>query len=117
MRDDDSRYEEVAPRRHIEYRDKTEFDRIAFAMRAIKRLRPHKMTVAVYSAVSAIRAESWKDLRSDGSMMAILGVPPHASREHIAYAVVELVGASPVPLAVQIVLADAGPSAGWANEN
>lgn len=115
MRDDDSRYEEIAPRRLIEYRDKTEFDRIAFAMRALKRLRPKKMTVAVYAAVSSIRAESWKDLRRDGGTTAILGIPPHASREHIAYAVVELVGASPVPLAVQMVLADLGASG--SNEN
>lgn len=108
MRDQDSRYEEIDPRRHIEYRDKREFDRIAFAMRALRRLRPKRMTVAVYSAVSSLRAESWIDLKREGATSAILGIPPHASREHIAYAIVELVGASPVPLAVQMLLADAG---------
>jgi hypothetical protein len=111
VREHDSQYEEVDPRRHIEYRDKREFDRIAFAMRALRRLRPKKMTVAVYSAVSSLRTESWIDLRRghEGRATAIVGIPPHASREHIAYALVELVGASPVPLAVQMLLADTGP--------
>lgn len=108
MRDDDTRFEVVDPRRHIEYRDRNEFDRIAFAMRALRRLRPKRMTVAVYAAASTLHAESWQNLRPDGSTSAILGIPPHASREHIAYAVVELCGASPVPMVVQMLLADPG---------
>jgi hypothetical protein len=107
VRERSTQYEEVAPRRRLEYRDPTEFDRIAFAMRALRRLRPRKMKVAVYSAVAALRVESGDDhRRGEGATWAIVGIPPHASREHIAYALVELAGVASVPYAVQMLLAD-----------
>ncbi len=102
----DSRYEQIDPWRSLEYHDPTEFDRIAFAMRALHRLRPKRMTVAVYPAVSALRVESGRDLRREGSTWAIVGIPPHASREHIAYALAELAGTEAVPYVVQMLLAD-----------
>ena len=40
----------------------------------------------------------------------MIGIPPHASREHIAYALAELAGVESVPYAVQLMLAD-GPAA------
>ena len=99
----------IDPHRQIEYHDKTEFDRIAFAMRALRRLKPKGMTVAVYSAVSALRIRSGRDLAGgDGARWAIVGIPPHASREQIAYALAELAGAEKTPFAVQMVLADGG---------
>lgn len=105
----DTHYELFDPQRHIEPRDRREFDRIAFAMRALQRLRPKRMTVAVYPAVSSLRVERGRDLtRTDGSTWAIVGIPPHASREHIAYALVELAGVASVPYAVQALLADDG---------
>lgn len=104
---DTHHYELFDPQRKIEPRDYREFDRIAFAMRALQRLRPKRMTVAVYSAVSSLRIERGRDLsRSDGATWAIVGIPPHASREHIAYALVELAGVASVPYAVQALLAD-----------
>ena len=106
MREHETHYEEIIPRRHIEYRDAREFDRIAFAMRALNRLRPKGMTVAVYSAVSAMRVESGRDLRREGATWAIVGIPPHASREHIAYALAELAGGEAVPYVVQMLLAE-----------
>ncbi len=99
--------EDVAPRRLTEYHDPSQFDRIAFAMRALRRLRPRRMTVAVYEAVSALHVERGADLRGgEGSSWAVVGIPPHASREHIAYALVELAGVASVPYAVEMLLAD-----------
>jgi hypothetical protein len=104
----DSRYEQIDPQRHREYRDPTEFDRIAFAMRALRRLRPKRMTVAVYSAVSRLHVEQGRDLRRDGASWAMVGIPPHASREHIAYALAELAGIEAVPYTVRMLLAEGG---------
>ncbi|NUQ74985.1 MAG: hypothetical protein HUU21_15655 [Polyangiaceae bacterium] len=99
----------IDPHRQIEYHDKSEFDRIAFAMRALRRLKPKGMTVAVYSAVSALRVRSGRDLGGgEGARWAIVGIPPHASREQIAFALVELAGATATPFAIQMVLADGG---------
>jgi hypothetical protein len=106
VRERDTHYEQVDPRRQVEYRDPSDFDRIAFAMRALRRLRPKRMTVAVYSAVSALRVEWGRNLhRGEGGSWAIVGIPPHASREHIAYALAELAGVESVPYAVQMLLA------------
>jgi hypothetical protein len=102
-----TRYEEIAPRQQLEYRDPTEFDRLAFAMRALRRLRLGRMKVVVYPAVSTLRVESGADYRRGaGATWAIVGIPPHASREHIAYALVELAGVASVPYAVQVLLAE-----------
>jgi hypothetical protein len=103
----DTRYEQQDPRRRIEYRDRSAFDRIAFAMRALHRLRLPRMTVAVYPSVATLRVESGRDLRrGEGASWAIVGIPPDASREHIAYALAELAGAASVPYVVQMLLAD-----------
>lgn len=101
----ESRYELRDPRRRIEYHDLEDFDRIAFAMRALDRLRPKRMTVAVYQAVSSLRVEQGSDFRKEGASWAIVGIPPHASREHIAYALAELAGVASVPYTVQMLLA------------
>lgn len=105
MRPRDSRYEQIDPQRRLEHRDAEPFDRIAFAMRALDLLRPKRMTVAVYPAVSSMRVEQERDLRREGATTAIVGIPPHASREHIAYALAELAGVASVPYTVQVLLA------------
>ncbi|APR77374.1 Hypothetical protein A7982_02721 [Minicystis rosea] len=100
-------YELYENQRHIEYRDSEDFDRMAFAMRALRRLRPKRMKVAVYEAVSSLHVESGRDFRrGEGATWAMVGIPPHASREHIAYALAELAGVESVPYAVQMLLAD-----------
>lgn len=102
----DPHHVEIDREQHVEYRDPSEFDRIAFAMRALDRLRPKRMTVAVYPAVSTLRVERGRNLhRGEGGSWAIVGIPPHASREHIAYALAELAGVEKVPYAVQSLLA------------
>ncbi len=103
-RDQEAPYEHVVPRQ-VELRDPSSFDRIAFAMRALDRLKPKRLTVAVYSSVSSLRIESGEDLKRRGARWAIVGIPPHASREHIAYALVELAGIAHVPYAVASLLA------------
>ena len=104
-----SRYEQVDPRLFQEYEDPREFDRMAFAMRALRRLRPRRMKVAVYQAVSSLHVKSGADFgRGEGATWAMVGIPPHASREHIAYALVELAGVASVPYAVQMLLAEDG---------
>lgn len=102
----DAPYELFDPWRAHEYHDPTDFDRIAFAMRALHRLRLPRMTVAVYPAARALRVESGRDLRREGAKWAMVGIPPHASREHIAYALAELAGAEAVPYVVQMLLAE-----------
>jgi hypothetical protein len=105
----DIRYEEVDPHFDQEYHDPSDFDRIAFAMRALRRLRPRRMKVAVYEATSALQVHHGRDFqRGGGASWAMVGIPPHASREHIAYALVELAGVASVPYAVQMLLADDG---------
>jgi hypothetical protein len=106
-RETESPYELFDQQRRIEYRDPEDFDRIAFAMRALRRLRPKRMKVAVYEAVSTLHVESGRDLRrGEGATWAIVGIPPHASREHIAYALAHLAGVESVPYAVQMLLAE-----------
>lgn len=106
-RQDESPYELIDEQRRIEFRDAEEFDRIAFAMRALRRLRPKRMKVAVYEAVSSLHVESGRDFkRGEGATWAIVGIPPRASREHIAYALAELAGVESVPYAVQMLLAE-----------
>ena len=116
MRLQNTQHERIEPRVHLEYRDPSEFDRIAFAMRALRLLQPKRMKVAVYQASSSLQiasGEEWR--RGEGATWAMVGIPPHASREHIAYALVELAGVASVPYAVRMVLAaDAAEAAGHA---
>lgn len=100
----DARYEQADQRRRLEYQDATQFDRIAFAMLALERLRPKRMRIAVYKSVSSMQIESSEDLKREGYRYALVGIPPFASREHIAYALAELVGVASVPYAVQMLL-------------
>jgi hypothetical protein len=107
MRPRVTQIEQRAPeqQQHLEYHDPASFDRIAFAMRTLGRLRTRRMTIAVYSAISTLQIEQGRDLHREGSTWAMVGIPPHASREHIAYALAELAGVASVPFAVQALLA------------
>jgi hypothetical protein len=86
------------------------FDRMDFAMRALRLVRPAGMTVAVFEARSALYSETGRDLRrGPGASWGILGVPPHASREDIAIAVVRMAGRSDDPYVLDVILADDSP--------
>ncbi len=104
MRLHDARYEEVLAARSMEYHDPQPFDRIAFAMRALDRLKIKRMTIAVYSSSSSLRVQCDTVMRGT-KRLAVVGIPPHASREHIAFALAELAGAESTPYLVQSLLA------------
>ncbi len=108
-REAESPYRIVEEQQRIEYHDLEEFDRIAFALRVLRRLRPKRMKVAIYEAASSMHVESGRDFhRGEGATWAIVGIPPHASRAHIAYSLAVLAGVDEVPYAVQMLLAEVG---------
>jgi hypothetical protein len=107
VQEDDEVPFERRERRELVYdHDPGEFDRVAFAMRALERLAPRRLTVAVYPSSVSLNVQRGRDLRREGSEWAIVGIPPHASRAYIAYALAELAGVESVPYAVQMMLAD-----------
>ena len=88
----------IVAQRVFEARSSEAFDRIAFALSVIRLLKP-KLNVAVYPRSRHLEttrggiAEPW----------AILGVPPHATRENIVRAVAELSGAVDQPFLVDLL--------------
>lgn len=109
MRPREPQYERIDPSHQREYEDPSEFDRIAFAMRTLRRLRSRQVKVVVYSTLSALKVESGPDhRRGDDARWAIVGIPPRASRAQIVYALASLLGVAQVPYAVQVLLAADG---------
>lgn len=97
-------------RREIGVASDERFDRMDFAMRALRLARPPGMTVAVFEARSRVYSESGLDLRrGPDATWGILAVPPHASREDIAVAVVRLAGRAHDPYMLDVILAQDTP--------
>jgi hypothetical protein len=97
--------EHVETVRDYEYRDLERFDRIAYALHALRLLSPPRVTVAIYRAGLRLRLEQGRDLRAgEGRTWATLGIPSHASRRQIALAVAELAGCSGVPYVVDLLI-------------
>lgn len=91
--------------RSFEATDAEDFDRIEFAMQVLGVLRPRRLSVAVYRGNSELRVESVRDLRrGGGARWAFVGIPPRASRAHIALALADLAGVAEVPYAVDVLL-------------
>lgn len=85
--------------------DPEEFDRIDFAMQALRLLRPRRLTVAVYRRHAELRIECVRDLaQGEGARWAMVGIPPRASRAQIAHALAELAGVADVPYALDVLL-------------
>ena len=88
----------VQAQRDFEARSSEVFDRVEFAIRLIELLKP-KIDIAVYPRLRRLQttrggvAEPW----------AILGVPPHATRENIVRAVAELAGLEDQPFLVDLL--------------
>jgi hypothetical protein len=80
----------VQAQRRFEARSSERFDRIAYAMSLLRLLKP-PMTVAVYPGSHFIHVERSRP-RNPREPWAILGIPPHATRETIASAIAELTG-------------------------
>ena len=79
------------------------FDRIAFAMHALKVLQP-TMRVAVYEGRWDIKVERGRASTAEPSW-AMVSIPAHATREHIALALAELSGLSALPWVVEALVA------------
>jgi hypothetical protein len=78
--------------RHIA-RQGPPFDRVGYAMRALRMLRPRGLTVAVREGRFGLTIEGGRDWgRGDEARWAVMSIPPDATREDIAIAVAELVG-------------------------
>ena len=82
----------IQAQRRYEARSSERFDRIAYAMALLRILKP-RMTVAVYPRSHFVHVERSRRPNAH-EPWATLGVPPHATRESIASAVVELSGRS-----------------------
>ena len=88
----------IQAQRHFEARSSEVFNRIEFAIRLIALLKP-KLKVAVYPRLRTLETarggvdEPW----------AMLGVPPHATRENIVRAVAELAGVEEQPFLVDLL--------------
>lgn len=81
--------------------DLEEFDRLAFAAEVLGMLELPRTTVALYRGHAHISVSRGHDLaRGPGSTWAIVGIPAHATRIHIVYALAELAGVSDVPYLV-----------------
>lgn len=92
--------------------DDERFDRLEFTARLLARVCPTRMRVAVYERYEELRVEVGRDFgRGEGARWAMLGVPPDASRRHIALAVAELAGVARVPFMIDWLVAGAAGSA------
>jgi hypothetical protein len=104
------RFERVDRAQRYELLDDARFDRIEFAMRALDILRPRNMKVVVYERCSGLQIERGSDYqRGAGASWAMVGVPPHASREHIAYELATLVGVAHEPWVLSRLMAELNP--------
>ncbi|HEY3235765.1 MAG TPA: hypothetical protein VGJ84_13695 [Polyangiaceae bacterium] len=103
-----TRYEYSDREQRFEPADHERFDRLEFAVQALRWLRPKRMTVAVYTRTRHLQIDRGRDLRGgDGATWAIVGIPKTASRRHIAHALAELAGVAQVPFVVDILVARA----------
>jgi hypothetical protein len=89
--------------RHYEARSEESFNRIAYAIELLKVLNP-PMTVAVYRNSRHLQVERGRAL-GENAAWALFGVPPHATRESIARALVELSGLERAPFILDLLSA------------
>lgn len=86
-------------------RSSEEFDRFAFASRALALVRPVKTTVAIREGRRRVKVASGRQWSGDATeRWAILSIPRDASRRAIANAVLDLAGTAR-PWALDVLLA------------
>lgn len=81
--------------RRVRYYRREDFDRVRYALRVIDTLRPPRVNVLVREGIGEVRIDrghQW-DMPS-GYTWAMVSVPPQATREEIAMALIELAGFS-----------------------
>jgi hypothetical protein len=108
------------PRLHLEHfeedRETSEvstenFDRVAFAQRALALVNPSRTRVAICPGAQRLRIEAGRRWGTSGERWAVLAMPNNASRRAIAKAVLELQDGSPAaPWALDVLMGDAGRS-------
>lgn len=93
-------------RRETSYvEDPSTFDRVAFAMQALRLVKPPQMTVAVCEGCTRVQTDRGRDLRGGPhASWGIVSVPPHASRADIAVAVASLAGKAEDPYILDLIL-------------
>jgi len=81
------------------------FDRMKFALRALDILRPRGMKIALYEGRFDLRVEQGRNFGAGPERTwAMVGIPPHASPEHIAVALAELVGVASMPYVIDLLV-------------
>ena len=86
-------------------RDPSRFNRLDYAMRALEILKPKGMKIVVYERIGQMRIERGPEpRRGPEASWASVGIPPHASREHIAVGLAELAGVSNMPYMLDVLL-------------
>ncbi|MEI8254633.1 MAG: hypothetical protein WCJ30_03080 [Deltaproteobacteria bacterium] len=96
--------------RHIA-RQGPPFDRVGYAMRALRMLRPPGLTVVVREGRFGLTVDAGRDWgRGEGSRWAVLSIPPDATREDIAVAVAELAGVSRDAWVLDVLVNAASPT-------
>jgi hypothetical protein len=91
--------------REIEPSDPEEFDRVSFALDAVRALGRARLTVAVYRRSAGLRVDAVRDLRGgEGARWVMLGVPPRASRAQIAHALADVAGVTDLPYALDVLV-------------
>ena len=87
--------------------DSEEFDRAAFALRALEIVRPMKTTVAICAGMSRLRVDAGRAWgRDPGERWALVSIPNTASRRAIALALSSLLPDTLVrPYALDALLA------------
>lgn len=85
--------------------DDASFDRLAFAMHAVRLVKPPEMTVAVFEGRKTVRTDRGRSFRGGPhATWGIVCVPPHASRADIAVAVASLADRSGDPFVLDLIL-------------
>jgi hypothetical protein len=96
--------------RHVEG-DTQPFDRVAYAMRALRVLRPRGLTVAVHQGNQNLRVERGKSWgRGENESWAVVSIPPDATREAIALALADLAGLRDNSLALAVLMTATDPA-------
>lgn len=85
--------------------DREVFDRLAYAARALRLLRPAGLTVALCPGTERLRVEVGADLHGNrGARWAIVSIPPDASRAHIALRLAALAGRANDPFVLDLLM-------------
>ncbi len=97
-------------RREMVLHSDEHFDRVNFALHALKIVRPKNMTVAVHEGTLSVRVNEGRDLAAGhGARWGILSISPSASRAEIAVAVASLAGRDRDPYVLDLILSPVIP--------